>query len=109
MFFCLLMQPRPPRSTLTDTLVPTRRSSHLLAEAAGEVAVEPVGAPDQEQHPSRGPAVVGAEEEVHEDGQGAEPDHRGRVGEREDAGLEDLVVEDRSAEHTSALQSLMRI
>src|SRR3546814_15266747 len=77
-----LMIRRPPRSTRTDTLFPSRRSSDLVlaAKAAGIVAL------DQ--------AVV----EIRDDDQFRRDAEKGR-----DLGYE------RSEEHTSELQSLMRI
>src|SRR3546814_2660507 len=72
--FFFLMIRRPPRSTRTDTLFPTRRSSDLLVERLR----------DQE---------------------GLDPVAR-HEGER---ALEEIQPSERSEEHTSELQSLMRI
>src|SRR3546814_1934703 len=76
---------RPPRSTRTDTLFPytTLFRSHLALV----------------------PAMVAAGDDV---GPGFEKLAADLVGDTE-AGGRDLAVHDRSEEHTSELQSLMRI
>src|SRR3546814_3821561 len=98
------MTRRPPRSTRTDTLFPyttlfrsNRQPDRLLGG--------PTHAPDRHparagRHPRADPALL----------PGREPDpdqHRGTG--RHAAGLCDQPVADRSEEHTSELQSLMRI
>src|SRR3546814_16201741 len=74
--FVFLMIRRPPRSTRTDTLFPTRRSSDLGA----------LGVPRQGRRESPIAAAIGATEDA----------ASGRPARR-------------SEEHTSELQSLMRI
>src|SRR3546814_6497037 len=87
------MRRRPPRSTRTDTLFPYTtlfRSVRGALPAAPDVAVEPAA------------AVVDVERQALPHG-GVLRDHRAVIG---------LVVaedEGRSEEHTSELQSLMRI
>src|SRR3546814_4305069 len=71
---------RPPRSTRTDTLFPTRRSSDLLVVVPGQVVVDD----DEQRH------LV-----VRRCPQRARRHHE--------------VAVARSEEHTSELQSLMRI
>src|SRR3546814_12184265 len=94
--FFFLMIRRPPRSTRTDTLFPTRRSSDLPDEhRTGSAAEEP-------RHP------------VRRGGEGVGADRRpllrrpGRP-DRGDAPHPRRREEVRSEEHTSELQSLMRI
>src|SRR3546814_4904895 len=74
---------RPPRSTRTDTLFPTRRSSDLHQRGGAHHDQEEPGAPFRRDHP-RGIALV------------------------ERAQLAAVRIF-RSEEHTSELQSLMRI
>src|SRR3546814_8431922 len=95
---------RPPRSTRTDTLFPytTLFRSESQGEADGEVAHPRAGLGDQEVARRDLDEVA-----VEEDRYPAQPeqvhhDLRGHVLQRGDDG-------DRSEEHTSELQSLMRI
>src|SRR3546814_6382570 len=76
--FFFLMIPRPPRSTRTDTLFPTRRSSDLLASSSQSKFLKLLGVKGDGAAPAAAtqPAQV-------------RPVHR-------------------SEEHTSELQSLMR-
>src|SRR3546814_4891728 len=90
-FFFFLMIRRPPRSTRTDTLFPTRRSSDLLCEAAARA-----------EGFSRAELVATM---------AGEPLYRAcgyRAIERFDDDRGGTAVP-RSEEHTSELQSLMRI
>src|SRR3546814_14285557 len=91
LFFCLMIR-RPPRSTRTDTLFPTRRSSDLaalLACAQGDQHAF------QDLYLHEAPCMLALGLKM--------------LGER--ASAEDLVRDAfvRSEEHTSELQSLMRI
>src|SRR3546814_3697202 len=91
-FFFFLMIRRPPRSTRTDTLFPYT----TLFRSAGE------GGPRRRRH--------------RRDLRASRPDHRAGAGARQSAAASPLPLcggEDRprhrSEEHTSELQSLMRI
>src|SRR3546814_4000682 len=81
---------RPPRSTRTDTLFPTRRSSDLLREAGKArldrmtMPIPIVDIPEQRIFCPRSHGVRARADDAHAAGQ------------------------DRSEEHTSELQSLMR-
>src|SRR3546814_2554286 len=88
---------RPPRSTRTDTLFPYTRSSDLLADRA---AARPVA----------GRAFARRAQGFCQPSQFCALAHPCRfdVG-RQDAGHARLAAELRSEEHTSELQSLMRI
>src|SRR3546814_5618356 len=94
MFIFFLRIRRPPRSTRTGTLFPTRRSSDL---AEGDRAQQ-----------------VAAEQGCHKIGPGEFPGdrvgHRRRLpsGRFEEGAAVDHGAPDRSEEHTSELQSLMR-
>src|SRR3546814_16218501 len=88
--FVFLMIRRPPRSTRTDTLFPTRRSSDLFRRQRAHGAAQFGGVRD---HVAR---VAGMEL--------ADRDHGGI--QRIDGPRHDRL---RSEEHTSELQSLMRI
>src|SRR3546814_7406988 len=94
-FFCLMI-PRPPRSTLTDTLVPY--TTLFLSARHGQ---NPSGRPAKR----RIPGAVGAHQ-AQDDLSGAfrqrEADRRLRQGHCRCAA-------DRSEENTSEIQSLMRI
>src|SRR3546814_4369040 len=127
LFFFFLMIRRPPRSTRTDTLVPTRRSSDLDSpDLSKPIVQKPLrqrgmqrGAAGHdlfvEDHAVRMEAAAGAPVAAHL--ARAEPEHRAgnffqdvreilgthhRIVHRQPGGL-------RSEEHTSELQSLMRI
>src|SRR3546814_4017064 len=95
-FFFFLMIRRPPRSTRTDTLFPY---TTLFRSGIAELEVDHriVGPPAGEQRLER----VGAGRDAHLIIAPLERAFQG-PGER-------LVVLDRSEEHTSELQSLMRI
>src|SRR3546814_5158306 len=98
-FFCFLMIRRPPRSTRTDTSFPTRRSSDLVGRA-GVPEVDPEAVRDAVET-VRGVEVVGV----------------AGIGGHDDLARFEHAAEDpeagaaggRSEEHTSELQSLMRI
>src|SRR3546814_20731694 len=103
MYLCLfffLMLRRPPISTRTDTLFPTRRSSDLAHVARGHhgLALEVAAALRKhlvlDMQARRAGSLVGAD--------GA-PD----IGHAAEAGV--AIGDHRSEEHTSELQSLMRI
>src|SRR3546814_7862648 len=97
-YFCFLTIRRPPRSTRTDTRFPYTtlfRSQEPRADRGDRVAVA-VDAGVGPGHPEQRPEAVG---EVHVD-----RDHRGHE-HAEDQEQADA----RSEEHTSELQSLMRI
>src|SRR3546814_9855632 len=87
-FFCFLMLRRPPRSTRTDTLFPyttlfrSLRRARLLAPRGREGAAPAAGRPARDAHRRGGDQVAVAPQP------GTKP---------------------RSEEHTSELQSLMRI
>src|SRR3546814_1622230 len=98
---------RPPRSTRTDTLFPyttlfrsvVHVAQHALAEAELERDLRPVlapGVPEQQQQP-----VVEQLQEIARSGIAC-----ARAG---DQPARVVVRQDRSEEHTSELQSLMRI
>src|SRR3546814_5376108 len=94
--FCFLMIPRPPRSTRTDTLFPY---TTLFRSCDGR------GRPGRALHRGAGrvrPARFGGRPEPPDAGRPAGDEAPGRRTGRDDAG-------DRSEEHTSELQSLMRI
>src|SRR3546814_1113913 len=84
--FVFLMIRRPPRSTRTDTLFPTRRSSDLRRSDPHMGGAKPDGCLEIAGHAHRQPI---------------EPVFAGKLGEQR--------KERRSEEHTSELQSLMRI
>src|SRR3546814_6823678 len=88
---------RPPRSTRTDTLFPYTTLFRSAARDQGERDEEV-----QRDDAARRVGVHrGQEEAADQDERG---DHHGP-----DDGLEVLLVHERSEEHTSELQSLMRI
>src|SRR3546814_8518701 len=94
---------RPPRSTLTDTLFPYttlfRSGSEEQQDGDGRGGHDH-GPPHHEQRHAVPEALVGGGGGAAEDGEGVDPaaEHR-----------EDRGQDDRSEEHTSELQSLMRI
>src|SRR3546814_9562466 len=92
---------RPPRSTRTDTLFPTRRSSDLgpRPSARSQPLVARL-APAQERG-GGGQRIENARDDC-------EAVARGGVGRRRRQQVA-LTLHDRSEEHTSELQSLMRI
>src|SRR3546814_7976470 len=100
---------RPPKSTRTDTLFPTRRSSDLFDLAVGDQ--RPVHAldPPALRHVEH---VALAEELLRalfaEDGAAVDLGGDVEGNARREVGL-DGAGDDRSEEHTSELQSLMRI
>src|SRR3546814_2910924 len=85
---------RPPRSTRTDTLFPTRRSSDPPARPCGEHRE------DRQADRQRHPAAIGHLDEI-----GPEI---GDVDDEEDREHRQRLPRDRK-KHTSELQSLMRI
>src|SRR3546814_2832980 len=89
-FFFFVMIRRPPRSTRTDTLFPY---TTLFRSAAGA-----------DRRRARGGAVHRVRARGRRPHPGRDPDSRARL-----AGLADRAWLDRSEEHTSELQSLMRI
>src|SRR3546814_2903694 len=93
---------RPPRSTRTDTLCPTRRSSDLEFEAFARRAVDRhrLGGAHQPRRAQEGQAPPRGVIEIMD-----QPTRRRERGARE----RPEAVERRSEEHTSELQSLMRI
>src|SRR3546814_19974096 len=96
-FVFYLIIRRPPRSTRTDTLFPTRRSSDLGALPAG----------DQIAHLLDDIAV---RKGLGDEGVGAQPEGRVAVRLLALGGQhDDRQVTERSEEHTSELQSQMRI
>src|SRR3546814_4893837 len=105
---------RPPRSTRTDTLFPytTRFRSVVAADpvevdAEDELAAHRSAGPEEVEHGIDAPEVLGGGEVV-DVAQG----HQLGVGQRLGQGLartREVLVADRSEEHTSELQSLMRI
>src|SRR3546814_2828907 len=123
-----LMIRRPPRSTRTDTLFPSRRSSDLVlaAKAAGIVALDQAVVEIRDDDQFRRDAekgrdlgyegkicVVPRQVEISNElfaPTAAEISHaRELVAVYEDATRRGLGTIDRSEEHTSELQSLMRI
>src|SRR3546814_7826622 len=93
---------RPPRATRTDTLFPCTtlfRSdrAELVGSVADEVAVEPEDLPGVGRVPEDGP------------GQNGGPDGVQAELERGDHAEVAAAAPQRSEEHTSELQSLMRI
>src|SRR3546814_5568124 len=110
MFLCFLMIRRPPRSTRTDTLLPytTLFRSVLLL-----VVLRVVGDRVRQQAP--GPRLVSRPRDIH----GRHDDLRDQLlsdlgnadlpADRRAAGVGGDVQRHRSEEHTSELQSLMRI
>ena len=68
-----------------------------LAEAPGEVAVDPVGGPESAEQPGRGGRVVASEQEVQEQRQAGQPEQGEQVGDGEDP-----VRRRRSTERTVA-------
>src|SRR3546814_6877894 len=103
--FCFSMIRRPPRSTRTDTLVPYTTLFRSAAGHAGEQAVRQLTKLGESHlHGRRQPAgrrlqVIAAS---------LQPVDEGAQVRRRPARLGDRG-EDRSEEHTSELQSLMRI
>src|SRR3546814_1765163 len=98
--FFVLMIRRPPRSTRTDTLFPYttlfRSQQRGQRIAAGEQEVEPEdGGHGQQGALEDAGDLVGI-------GSAESPDQQQRAGQQSDS-------EQRSEEHTSELQSLMRI
>src|SRR3546814_8070303 len=95
---------RPPRSTRTDTLVPyttlfrSHRVGHAGADRAGADAIDrdPLLA-EIDRQPARQAGDAGLGRDI------------GRVARRRAQSLGRGDVDDRSEEHTSELQSLMRI
>src|SRR3546814_1070027 len=90
---------RPPRSTRTDTLFPYTtlfRSQGDVRRVAGERQVEPAAG----EQAVRGEPPPGAD---------AVRQHVERLADRHLLGDEDAAAARRSEEHTSELQSLMRI
>src|SRR3546814_1000421 len=116
------MRRRPPRSTRTDTLFPYTtlfRSRHQNARAEREHPGQPVGKTELAINEDRQRRVVAGQEEGQEElverrGEGEQQaGHNPRQGERKGhppegrpAGFAEV---ERSEEHTSELQSLMRI
>src|SRR3546814_17363178 len=94
--FFFLMIRRPPGSTRTDTLFPTRRSADLGRNAS--IAPISAGATPISTPPTM-PLVCGI-------GSAIEDDHGGSD---KTAGIAGRRLDRRSEEHTSELQSLMRI
>src|SRR3546814_6179314 len=89
---------RPSRSTLTDTRLP-----YTTLFRSGEGPTQ--GARHQ---PVRRPAAASLHRPRHRREPGGDPDGRALLGARSDCDGEDRGA-DRSEEHTSELQSLMRI
>src|SRR3546814_9183037 len=97
---------RPPRSTRTDTLFPSRRSSDLLA---GKI-----------EHRRLGPPLEAAGADARDRGFSVEERHQARQPSSREASSRNRCLatlplarrgncSSRSEEHTSELQSLMRI
>src|SRR5690606_7126445 len=63
-----------------------------LVEAAGEIAVDPVGAPDEKDQPGCQPHPPLAQQHPPEVRDGEEPDERDQVGNREDASVHPASV-----------------
>src|SRR3546814_1767274 len=97
---------RPPRSTRTDTLFPspTLFRSRLVLEVDGEPPVDDLGG----VHPQSGPGAGVAGVSVACGRLGVVDGEAVRLG-VEGEGALGLVGHERSEEHTSELQSLMRI
>src|SRR3546814_7837010 len=96
-FFFFLMIRRPPRSTRTDTLFPyTTLFRSQRSERAGDR-----GAKKDQEH--RGARNLGCEVAAKIEGHNRRPGHGG------EAGQHARRQPRRSEEHTSELQSLMRI
>src|SRR3546814_3350533 len=96
----------PPRATRTDNAFPTRRSSDLVGvEAELADAIEDLLA----QRAGKRVAVAVAGQRAHEGRRVVALQHAGDV--EQVLGAQDVVggVRGRSEEHTSELQSLMRI
>src|SRR3546814_8576103 len=99
------MRRRPPRSTRTDTLVPYT----TLFRSAGKGNAVGVGMADQ---PFADAGAEAVDEIDDAGGQAGALDHLDQPGQPERRlfrRLEDATVPERSEEHTSELQSLMRI
>src|SRR3546814_6527280 len=90
LFFCLMIR-RPPRSTRTDTLFPTRRSSDLCRRLTEEFGYDAAIDYKSENVVERLRALAPDGVDVHFENVGGE------------------MLDARSEEHTSELQSLMRI
>src|SRR3546814_10727488 len=96
---------RPPRSTRTDTLFPYTtlfRSSERARAAAVRQHQQRMAAATR-QNEGMGERMEGAKEEAHRQSSGLHRQHQHQNGTSSDANLR------RSEEHTSELQSLMRI
>src|SRR3546814_9216284 len=92
---------RPPRSTRTDTSFPTRRASDLLGGGR-----QPLGGDGEDDAPREEP---GTERPGNEEDDGPEPADAAGAKAVNDAVAYIRAFPSRSEEHTSELQSLMRI
>src|SRR3546814_4059871 len=108
MFICFffLMIPRPPRSTRTDTLFPytTLFRSGVLSRELGPrgIRVNAVNPGLIETEGTHAAGVIGSDFQAWNEGQTP----LGRIGQVQDIAP---IISYRSEEHTSDLQSLMRI
>src|SRR3546814_3442599 len=109
--FCFLMIRRPPRSTRTDTLFPyTTLFRSIGLRVLLEIAVEIIKAADDVQPVGLISQLQFLRELIIILLRGAMQDGRLRHVKVDRAcGLEFAIARDRSEEHTSELQSLMRI
>src|SRR3546814_8248414 len=101
---------RPPRSTRTDTLFPTRRSSDLT-ELALQALLHDLQMQEPEEAAAEAEAEGGAGFRLVEKGGVVQRQLGQRIAQVLVVGGVDRkqAAEHRSEEHTSALQSLMRI
>src|SRR3546814_2205994 len=98
---------RPPRSTRTDTLFPYTTLFRALAQLADleQLVREATGVTARGLHRGKDSQPLESVGEVSTDC----PTLGDRGGHQRHHGVDSLVAEDRSEEHTSELQSLMRI